>query len=84
MQPDWETALASTVTALRTVAGSTLPLPLGQRFLDLSERKEELGPEEQDELIAWVAFTQQRSVEIAAAEVALRRLVAVCPESGKG
>ena len=34
----------------------------------------------QAELLAWVAFTQQRSVEKLEAEAALRRLTALCPE----
>lgn len=77
---DWQAAVSSSVAALRRVAGYTLPPELDRRVLELGERKETLTPEERAELLAWVAFTQERSVEKAEAEVALRRLAAVCPE----
>ncbi len=70
--PPWNSALA----ALRRVAGYTLPPALDRRILDLGERKESLTPEERDELMAWVEFTQQRSIERLEAELALRRLAA--------
>lgn len=79
-EPAWKAALASSAAALRRLAGYTLPPELVRRILELGERKETLIPEERAELMAWVAFTQQRSVEKLEAEVALRRLEAVCPE----
>jgi hypothetical protein len=81
-EPDWQAALTSSANALRRVASYSLPTALDRRILDLGERKEGLAPEERDELLAWVAFTQERSIEKAAAEVALQRLAAVCPELG--
>ena len=39
-----------------------------------------LTPDERDELLAWVEFTQQRSVEKREAEVALHRLADSFPE----
>ena len=39
-----------------------------------------LTADERAELLAWVTFTQQRSVEKLEAEVALRRLTDVFPE----
>lgn len=62
------------VAVLRRVAGYALPPELDRRMLDLSERKESLTADERAELLAWVRFTQERSVEKAEAEAALRRL----------
>jgi hypothetical protein len=79
-EPAWQAALSSSVSALRRLANYTLPPELDRRILDLGERKESLTPDERAELLAWVAFTQQRSAEKVEAEVALRRLAAVCPD----
>ncbi len=80
MNADWETALTSIAHVLQRVATSVLPRALDRRFLDLGERKEGLRPEEREELMAWVAFTQEHSIKKAAAEVALRRLAVVRSE----
>ncbi|HEV3438056.1 MAG TPA: hypothetical protein VG122_11895, partial [Gemmata sp.] len=61
--PPWQAALAYSAGALRRVANYTLPLALDRRILELGERKETLNPDERDELMAWVTFTQERSVE---------------------
>jgi hypothetical protein len=79
-EPAWQAALASSAAALRRVAGYTLPPELDRRVLDLGERKDTLTPDERAELLAWVAFTQQRSAEKLEAEAALRRLAAVSPD----
>lgn len=79
-EPAWRSALASSAAALRRLAGYALPAALDRRMLDLAERKESLSPDERAELLEWVAFTQQRAAEKLEAEVALRRLAAVCPE----
>jgi hypothetical protein len=81
-EPDWRDALASSAAALRRVAAYSLDSALDRRILDLGERKEFLTPAERSELLAWVAFTQERSLEKLEAERALRRLLAVCPELG--
>lgn len=73
-------ALVSSAAALKRIADYALPPALDRRILDLGERKEALSPHERDELLAWVAFAQQRSVEKLEAEVALSRLTAICPE----
>lgn len=73
-------ALESSSSALRRLADYKLPPELDRRILDLGERKESLSPQEKAELLAWVRFTQERSVEKFEAEVALRRLAAVFPE----
>jgi hypothetical protein len=83
-EPDWQAALTASADALRRVAAYALPPALDRRLLDLGERKDALTPAERDELFAWVAFTQQRSVEKLQAEAALRRLTAVCPELAAG
>ncbi len=80
VEPAWQAALSSSVAALRRVASYTLPPELDRRVLELGERKESLTDDERAELLA---FTQQRSVEKFEAEVALRRLNAVCPELGQ-
>jgi hypothetical protein len=79
-EPGRNAALVSSVAALRRVAAYTLPPELDRRLLELGERKESLTPDERAELLAWVAFTQQRSAEKAEAELALRRLTDVFPE----
>lgn len=76
----WQAAIASSVAALRRVADYTLPPELDRRILDLGERKEQLTADERAELYAWIEFTQKRSAEKLAAEAALRRLAAACPE----
>jgi hypothetical protein len=82
--PTWKDAAATSAAALRRVAGYALPSALDRRLLDLGERKDALTPDERAELLAWVAFTQERSAEKLAAELALRRLAAVCPDLPQG
>ena len=84
VEPVWQEALASSVSALRRVASYALPPEFDRRALELGERKESLTADERAELLAWVAFTQQRSADKLEAEVALRRLTAVCPDLGTG
>ncbi|MBX9626617.1 MAG: hypothetical protein K2X82_22640 [Gemmataceae bacterium] len=73
-------ALEASVAALRRMAGHTLDPAVDRRLLDLGERKEFLTAAEHEELMAWVAFTQQRSLDKLQAETALRRLLAAYPE----
>jgi len=80
-EPAWQAALRSSAAALRRLAGYKLPPALDRRILDLGERKETLTADERDELLAWVAFVQERSVEKLEAEAALRRLAAVYPDA---
>ncbi len=79
-EPDQRAALATSAATLRRLAAYELPPELDRRIHDLGERKESLSPDERAELLAWVAFTQQRSLEKWEAEVALRRLAAVFPD----
>lgn len=73
-------AARAALATLRRVAAYRLPPALDRRVLDLGERKESLTPAERDELLAWVAFAQERSIEKAQAELALRRLAAAFPD----
>ena len=66
--------------ALRRVADYRLDPALDQRLRDLGERKEWLSAGEHDELLALVAFTQQRSLEKLEAEAALQDLQTACTE----
>ena len=82
VEPAWQTALATSLTALRRMAGYSLDPPLDRRILTLGERKEDLTPAERDELLAWVSFTHERSLEKLEATAAIQRLLKVCPELG--
>lgn len=82
--PDRSDALHSSARAIRRLAGYTLPPELDRRILDLGERKEVLTPDERAELFAWVAFAQQRSIDVAEAQLALRRLTAAFPHLAGG
>lgn len=66
--------------ALRRVADYRLDPALDQRLRDLGERKEWLSAEEHEELLALVAFSQQRTLEKLEAEAALRDLQNACVE----
>ena len=79
--PDPLLAVTASAAALRRTAAYALPPALDRRLLDLGERKDALSPDERAELLAWVAFTQERSAERLAAELALRRLAAAFPEA---
>jgi hypothetical protein len=79
--PQWEAALQSCRQVLRRVANTALDPALDRRLCDLGERKEFLSAGEHQELLALVAFTQQRTLEKLEAELALRRLQAVAPEA---
>jgi hypothetical protein len=78
--PDQQAALVQSVATLTRLAKYQLPAELDQRILDLSERKEELSNDERSELLAWVQFTQERSIEKFGAEAALQRLAIAFPE----
>lgn len=75
-----DTALRSSAAALRRAAAYSLPPDLDRRILDLGERKAELTPDERAELMAWVAFAQERSLEKFGSEAALRKLTDAFPE----
>ena len=79
LEPDRTEALRSSAKALSRLAGHALPPELDRRILELGEHKDALSPDERAELFAWVTFTQQRSIDTAEAQVALRRLTSVFP-----
>ena len=78
--PKFQSALRASYRALRRVAGYVLDPVLDQRLRELGERKEFLSPDEHGELMALVAFTQQRSIEKLEAELALQHIEAACPD----
>jgi hypothetical protein len=78
-QPEFQEAMASCVAALRRMAGYELDPSLANRMDSLGERKEFLDPELHEELLALVAFAQQRTIEKLQAEAALARLRALFP-----
>jgi hypothetical protein len=77
-------ALAPSVSALRRLARYKLEPPLDRRMHALGERKEFLGKEEHDELMALVNFAQRRSIEKLEAQVALKRLNELLPDVAAG
>ena len=79
-EPVRRAALESSAAALRRVAAYALPPELDRRVLELGERKDTLTANERAELLAWVAFTQERSAEKWQAELALHRLAEGFPE----
>lgn len=78
--PRLEAVLRNCARALRQVASYALPSALDRRLLELGERKENLSADEREQLLALVAFTQERTVEKLQAEVALRQLHALFPD----
>jgi hypothetical protein len=76
-------ALSPTIAFLRRMARYKLDSAVQRRLLKLGERKEFLGKEEHDELLALVAFSEQRSIEKLEAQVALKRLGEVVSGVGK-
>lgn len=73
-----QSALRTCERALRRVADYRLDPALDRRMRDLGERKEWLSEAEHDELLALVAFTQQRTLEKLDAEAALQELKTAC------
>jgi hypothetical protein len=78
--PDEKSALGSCRDALRRIAACRLDPVLDKRMLELGERKEFLDADEHAELMAFAAFTEQRTQEKLEAEIALQRLESVYPE----
>jgi hypothetical protein len=76
-------ALSPTIAFLRRMARYKLDPAVQRRMLELGERKEFLGKEEHDELMALVAFSERRSLKKLEALVALKRLGEVVPGLGK-
>jgi hypothetical protein len=75
-----QSAFRTCERALRRVADYRLDPALDQRLRHLGERKEWLSKAEHDELLALVAFTQQRTLEKLEAEAALQELQSVCAQ----
>ncbi len=73
-----QAALRTCERALRRVADYRLDPALDQRLRELGERKEWLSRAEHEELLALIAFTQQRTLDKLEAEAALQELQNAC------
>lgn len=80
-EPAVRDAVLASESTLKRISNYQLPDVLDRRILDLGERKESLTGDERAELFAWVAFTQQRSLDKLEAEVALKRISKAWPEA---
>ncbi len=74
-------ALEMCVGTLSKLANYRLEASFQRRLDDLGERKEFLGSDEHDELLALVEFSQRRSVESLEARLALSRLREAFPDA---
>jgi hypothetical protein len=79
-EPRFRSALDACVHALSRMAGYELDPKLARHVQELSERKEFLDQLHHDELLALVAFSQQRTVEKLEAQAALNRLRDIFPD----
>ena len=79
-EPRFRSAIDSCIAALHRLADYELEAPLASRLQSLAERKELLSADEYQELMALVAFSQQRSIDKLQAQVALRRIEEVLPD----
>jgi len=78
--PKFLRAIQSCVQTLRRLANYELPAALDRRLQELGEQKEFLDPAAHQDLLALVAFSQQRTLEKLEAQVALKRLQELFPE----
>lgn len=78
--PEFESALARSVKALRGLAEYELEPNLQRRMQDLGERKEFLSATEHEELMSLVEFSEHRTLERLEAEVALKQLGEFVPQ----
>ena len=74
-------ALETCVGTLSKLANYRLEASFQRRLDDLGDRKEFLGSEEHDELLALVEFSQRRSLESLEARLALSRLREAFPDA---
>lgn len=76
-----DSALKTCVGALSKIADYRLEASLQRRLDDLGGRKEFLGPDEHDELLGLVEFSQRRTIESLEARLALNRLRDAFPDA---
>jgi hypothetical protein len=57
-----------------------MPPALDRQMLELGERKEFISPEEHEQLMALVEFSEERSAQNLEAELALKQLQTLFPE----
>ena len=75
-----DSALKTCVGALSKIADYRLEASLRRRLDDLGGRKEFFGPDEHDELLGLVEFSQRRTIESLEARLALNRLRDAFPD----
>ena len=79
-EPKFRSALEACANALGRMAEYELDPTLARYVQELSERKEFLDQSQHDELMALVAFSQQRTIEKLEARAALKRLRELFPD----
>lgn len=77
---DVESLLRDCAATLQKVASYKLPQPMDRRLIWLSENKECLSSVEQEELLALLDFSEERTIEKLQAKVVLQRLAESCPQ----
>lgn len=80
LDPQVEAALKSAYEALHEIAAYRLDPKIDDLMLELGERKEFLDEEQHNHLLALVDLTQRLTLEKLCAELASKRIRAVCPD----
>ena len=75
-----ESAIVASADALNQKADYILPKSIDKLILELGERKDTLSPDERDELLCWIEFAQEKTLEKVTAELALRQLRRAFPQ----
>ena len=78
--PQDEAALQESYEALREIASYRLDPTIAEYMLDLGERKDLLDEAQHKKLMALVDLTQRLTFEKLRAELAMKRIEALCPE----
>lgn len=80
IEPRLQVAVKNSAKALRRMVEYRMPPALDRKMLELGERKEFISPEEHEQLMALVEFSEERSAEKLEAELALKQLQSLFPE----
>jgi hypothetical protein len=78
--PQIEAALQESYEALREIASYNLDPTIAEHMRDLGERKDSLDEPGHQQLMALVDLTQRLTIEKLRAQLALKRIEALCPE----
>jgi len=79
-EPAQESAIVASADALKQKADYVLPKSIDKLILELGERKDSLTPDEREELLSWIEFAQDKTLEKVTAELALRQLRRAFPQ----